>query len=244
MGDQFVIRRISAALATTAAGAILAIIGTSSPAQAQDTQGGGFYFGVTGGYGFGEADVKGDLLRDHSIPSSQVVSEDGKGDLEGGMIGGLVGFDYALGNGLVIGAVGDLSWLNATGNADVEPSVINLTGSDYDVDASLSWLGTLRGRVGFEMGDVLVYGTGGLAFGGVDADLSVSGSGEINSDSNTQVGWTVGAGVNYMATDNVMLGVEYLYVDLGEGSYKFGDTGEADIDLNMSIVRGTVSFKF
>jgi outer membrane immunogenic protein len=72
----------------------------------------------------------------------------------------------------------------------------------------------------------------------------VSGSGEINSDSNTQVGWTVGAGVNYMATDNVMLGVEYLYVDLGEGSYKFGDTGDADIDLNMSIVRGTVSFKF
>ncbi|WP_395663933.1 outer membrane protein [Aestuariivirga sp.] len=238
------IRRVTAALATTAAGAILAIIGTSSPAQAQDTQSGGFYIGVTGGYGFGEADVKGDLLRDHSNPSSQVVSEDGKGDLEGGMIGGLVGFDYALGNGLVIGAVGDLSWLNATGNADVEPSVINLTGSDYDVDTSLSWLGTLRGRVGFEMGDVLVYGTGGLAFGGVDADLSVSGSGEINSDSNTQVGWTVGGGVNYMATDNVMLGVEYLYVDLGEGSYQFGDTGDADIDLNMSIVRGTVSFKF
>ena len=238
------IRRVSATLATSAVGAIVAFIGMSSVAQAQDSGGGGFYIGVTGGYGFGEADIKGDLLRNHSDSLSQLVSEDGKSDLEGGMIGGLVGFDYSLGNGLVIGAVGDLSWLNASGSADVEPSIINLTGSDYDIDTSLSWLGTFRGRIGFEMGDALIYGTGGVAFGGVDAELRASGFGEISSDSNTQVGWTVGAGVNYMATDNIVLGIEYLYVDLGEGSYKFGETGDANIDLNMSIVRGTVGFKF
>ena len=237
-------RRFSARLATTAGAAIVAVFATSSVAQAQDSQGGGFYIGVTGGYGFGDANVNGSLRRDHADPLSQIVSEDGKSDLDGGMIGGLVGFDYSLGNGFVIGAVGDLSWMNASGNADVEPSIINLTGSDYNVDTSLNWLGTFRGRVGFEVGDALIYGTGGVAFGGVDAELRASGFGEISSDSNTQIGWTVGAGVNFMATDNIMLGIEYLYVDLGEGSYNFGNTGDADIDLNMSIVRGTVGFKF
>jgi outer membrane immunogenic protein len=172
------------------------------------------------------------------------VSEDGRADLEGGMIGGLVGMDYAFGNGLVIGAVGDISWLNASGTADVEPEIVNPTGSDYSVDASLNWLGTVRGRVGFEVGNALIYGTGGLAFGAVDADLHEDGSGNIGSDSSTQVGWTLGAGVNYMATENVMLGVEYLYVDLGESSYDFGNAGNADVDLNMSIVRGTLGFKF
>jgi outer membrane immunogenic protein len=234
----------SATLATSAVAAIVAVIATSSVAKAQDSQVGGFYIGVTGGYGFGDANVNGSLRRDHTDSLSQIVSEDGKSDLDGGMIGGLVGFDYSLGNGFVIGAVGDLSWMNASGNADVEPSIINLTGSDYNVDTSLNWLGTFRGRVGFEVGDALIYGTGGVAFGGVDAELRASGFGEISSDSNTQIGWTVGAGVNFMATDNIMLGIEYLYVDLGEGSYNFGNTGDADIDLNMSIVRGTVGFKF
>ena len=238
-------RKVSAGtLATSAAVAIVAVIGTSSLAQAQDSQGGSFYIGVTGGYGFGDADVNGSLRRDHSKPLSELVSEDGKSDLNGGMIGGLVGFDYSFGNGLVIGAVGDMSWLNASGNADVEPSIINRSGSDYNVDTSLSWLGTIRGRVGFEMGDALIYGTGGLAFGGIDAELRASGFGKITSDSHTQVGWAAGAGVNYMATDNMMLGIEYLYVNLGEDSYDFGSTGDADIDLNISMVRAMLGFKF
>jgi outer membrane immunogenic protein len=234
----------SVALAATAVAAVVAVMGTSSEARAQNSEGGSFYFGITGGYGFGDAEVNGMLRRDHTDPLSQVVSEDGKSDLEGGMIGGLVGFDYSLGNGLVIGAVGDMSWLNASGNADVEPGIINPTGSDYSVDTSMNWLGTIRGRVGFELGDALIYGTGGVAFGGVESDLHEDGSDRIGSDSNTQIGWTAGVGVNYMATENVVLGLEYLYVDLGDESYDFGDAGRADVDINMSIIRATLGYKF
>lgn len=231
-------------LAATATVAVLAAMGAASPASAQDGKGAGFYVGITGGYASGEADVDGRLRRDSSKPGSPLVSEEGKSDLEGGMIGGLVGMDYSFGNGFVLGAVGDLSWMNASGNADVEPKVINPSGSDYNVDTSLNWLGTVRGRVGFEVGKALIYGTGGLAFGTVDADLHESGLGSLGRDSSTRLGWTLGAGISYMATQNVMLGIEYLYVDLGHESYDFGNAGRADVDLNMSLVRGTVGFKF
>jgi outer membrane immunogenic protein len=233
----------SVALAATAVTAVVAVMGMSSEARAQNSEGGSVYIGITGGYAFGDAEVNGMLRRDHAAPS-ELVSEEGKSDLDGGMIGGLVGFDYSMGNGIVIGAVGDLSWLNASGNADVEPEIINSMGSDYSVDTSLNWLGTVRGRVGFELGNALIYGTGGVAFGGVESDLQVDGSGTIGSDSSTQVGWTAGAGISFMATESVMLGLEYLYVDLGDDSYDFGDAGQADVDVNMSIIRGTIGYKF
>lgn len=232
--------------ASTAVSAIVVGAYAVSPASAEDRTASpweGFYFGVTGGYATGDADVNGSLRQNHLNPASQLVSEDGKADLDGGMVGGLVGYDYSVGNGIVIGVVGDLSWMGISGDADVDPAVI-LSGTDYTVDASVDWLGTIRGRVGFELGDALIYGTGGLAFGGVDTDLHVAGGGNIGSDSGTQFGWTVGAGINYMATERIMLGAEYLYVDLGEQSYDFQRFGDADIDLNMHIIRGTLSFRF
>ena len=108
----------------------------------------------------------------------------------------------------------------------------------------MNWLGTIRGKLGYEIGNALIYGTGGIAFGGIGSDLHLAGDGNISSSSSTDVGWTVGAGINYMATDHLMLGLEYLYVDFGKNNYEFGRAGKADIDLNMSIVRGTIGYKF
>jgi outer membrane immunogenic protein len=39
------------------------------------------------------------------------------------------------------------------------------------------------------------------------------------SNSATNVGWAVGAGLNYGLTSNWIVGIEYLYVDLGNVSY-------------------------
>lgn len=233
-------------MSTAAVAAIVVAAYGVSSAQAQESSRGpweGFYFGVTGGYATGEAEVDGMLRQDHTDAGSPLVSEDGKADLDGGMVGGLVGFDYNLGNGIVIGGLADLSWAGLSGTADVEPDVI-LSGTDYRVDTSVGWLGTVRGRIGVELGDALIYGTGGLAFGGVDADLNVVGDGGMGSDSGTQFGWTAGAGVSFMLTDNLMLGAEYLYVDLGEQSYDFGSSGEADVGIDMHVIRGSFSFRF
>lgn len=234
-------------LVGAAVAAIVAAVSVST-AQAADESGArnwtGFYIGVTGGYGFGKSDIDAKLLSDSANPMSQRVSEDGKGDLDGGMVGGLVGYDQDLGNGLVIGVLGDLSWSGIGGNVDVDPGFTGVTGSNYDMNSDVSWLGTVRGRIGYAFGDALIYATGGLAFGGVETSLHDADYGHIASDNNVQLGWTVGGGLNYMATDNVMLGIEYLYVDLGKASYDFGSYGNADNDVSMSIIRGSLSYKF
>lgn len=202
---------------------------TAAPAKAEGVYD-GLYLGATGGYVIGQGEF--------STPaSSPLVNEEGKSDLEGGMIGGLVGYDHSFGNGLVVGVAGDISWLG------VDSQITN-AGSAFSQSISVDWLGTVRGRIGFEMGDALIYGTGGLAFGGVETSLNLDGSGELGSDSATQIGWTVGAGVNYMLNDNLMLGIEYLYVDLGESKHDYGLAGNGDIDVHMNIIRGTVGFRF
>jgi outer membrane immunogenic protein len=216
--------------AAVIAGAGLASAGDIGTDVASASVYDGFYLGVTGGYVIGEGDF--------TAPSdSLLASEDGKADLDGGMIGGLVGYDYSFGNGLVVGVVGDMSWLGAEGD-------VSNGSSAYSMDLSVDWLGTLRGRVGFELGDALIYGTGGMAFGGVESSLHLDGTGEIGSDDSTQIGWTLGVGANYMLSDNIMLGVEYLYVDLGEATHDYGADESSDVDVHMNLIRGSVGFKF
>src|SRR6185369_6883630 len=69
---------------------------------------------------------------------------------------------------------------------------LQITGAD-DTFApwkfSNPWFGTLRGRVGYAMNNILLYGTGGLAYGGIKGNLFGL------DESKTHVGWTAGAGV-------------------------------------------------
>ena len=136
-----------------------------------------------------------------------------------------------------------MSWANIDGNADLDNSLV-LGNSPYDLDIGVNWLGTARGVIGYEFGNAMIYGTGGLAVAGVGVDLHHDITGHIESDNSTQYGWTIGAGLNYMITDNVMIGAEYLYADFGEHGYDFGAAGEADVDLDMHIIRGTIGYRF
>ncbi len=90
---------------------------------------------------------------------------------------------------------------------------------------AVDWYGTVRGRVGYAFGNVLAYGTGGLAYGTVrtyDAAYATPGDyfgpfpflyGARTSE--TRIGWTAGGGVEYALSRNLSLRAEYLHVDLG-----------------------------
>jgi outer membrane immunogenic protein len=102
----------------------------------------------------------------------------------------------------------------------------------FDLTQKLDWFGTVRGRLGVAVTPrVLLYGTGGLAYGHITTSGSVS---AINvggfpgadggtftpvagsfASSTTKVGWTAGAGVEGGFADNWSARLEYLYVDLG-----------------------------
>lgn len=97
------------------------------------------------------------------------------------------------------------------------------------------WFGTLRGRVGYAMNNVLFFGTGGLAYGNVEADLFGM------SMSKTHMGWTVGGGLEVALTNNWTAKAEYLFVNLNDESYflpghKFG--------LESNVLRLGVNYRF
>ena len=66
---------------------------------------------------------------------------------------------------------------------------------------------------------------------------------KANNGSNTQTGWTAGAGVEYAFLGNWTAKLEYLYVDLGSS-----DLGTAAVPNNVSfkenIVRAGLNYKF
>ena len=87
--------------------------------------------------------------------------------------------------------------------------------------SSLDWLGTARARAGFVAtpdNRLMIYGTGGFAYGGgsrTSTSMTPQRWGLFsNGGSTTRTGWTIGGGVEYAITNNITIKGEYLYVTL------------------------------
>ncbi len=103
------------------------------------------------------------------------------------------------------------------------------------------WLATVRGRAGYAWDRILFYGTGGAAFGNIQAKLNGAGVTTLS----TQTGWTAGAGIEGAFAPNWTAKVEYLYVNLGTAACSAAVCGApASIPLTENIVRAGVNYKF
>ena len=116
---------------------------------------------------------------------------------------------------------------------------IQVTGAD-DTFApwkfSNPWFGTVRGRAGYAINNVLLYGTGGLAFGGLTGQTF----GGI-SESHTNAGWTVGVGAEFLFAQNWSAKVEYLYVDLNDSNFTITGTQNG---YHFGVLRAGVNYHF
>jgi len=97
------------------------------------------------------------------------------------------------------------------------------------------WFGTVRGRIGYALGNVLFYGTGGLAFGELRATTFGL------SESHTNAGWTAGVGAEMGFAPNWSAKVEYLYVDLANSNFVV--TGASN-GYRFGLVRAGVNYHF
>src|SRR5690349_13190282 len=133
-------------------------------------------------------------------------------DVSGGLVGGNVGCDYQTGQ-WVFGVEGDWSALWVTGASPLSPNqaVPRVGGGTYNYapndqwSARERWLATLRGRVGFTPADkLLIYATGGAAWARIEStELNVPiGLSTAVYQTDTRLGWTVGAGVDYALNRN------------------------------------------
>jgi outer membrane immunogenic protein len=84
----------------------------------------------------------------------------------------------------------------------------------------IDYFGTVRGRIGYATGNMLIYGTGGFAYGNVITKIRLSNLGFTNllRNDETETGYAVGGGLEYVFAPGWSAKLEYQYIDLGEQS--------------------------
>lgn len=153
--------------------------------------------------------------------------------------GGQIGYNWTVSPSFVAGLEADIQGLASGGSAGIlntSATVVGVPITSTVVAASrIEYLGTVRGRIGFlATPTLLLYGTGGFAYGGVHSAVAISQSGTngfigsgIASNSSTRVGWTAGAGAEWRFQPNWSLKVEYLRYDLGTSGFGTAASGTA-----------------
>jgi outer membrane immunogenic protein len=240
----------------------------------------GFYVGLNAGGAFGgdnNIHVTTGALSSNVDAAALSATGSGTGDGNfGGFIGGgEIGYNWRLAPTIVAGAEADIQGVAGGGGdasfASAAPGVLapgHAFRGAVTVSRSLDYLGTLRGRVGYlATPSLLLYATGGLAYGGTSLSSSflgteTNGAGVLvgesyigSAASSTHVGWTAGAGLEWMFARSWSAKVEYLYYDLGWVSiggplqlYSERGTGhgasQTSAQFNGHVVRAGLNYHF
>jgi outer membrane immunogenic protein len=226
----------------------------------------GFYAGVNAGYGSGTADtsVATNAIEANVIgPPFAPIPLPGALHPNGFIGGGQIGYNYQLGN-IVAGLETDLSYAGWT-KTDAATAAPSIAGTlTTTIQNKLDWFGTFRARLGvLPTENLLVYATGGVAYGGVQTTTTASNlpgfscNGPFGSlycgagsTSGTSIGWTAGGGLEYAFARQWTVKAEYLYLDLGSRSVTFSDldnpggTLTANTGFKTQIVRGELNSRF
>lgn len=154
--------------------------------------------------------------------------------------GGQVGYNYHFAPLWVAGFETDINY-NGLRNSDIlnhplGPPLFAPSAFVHSVSTSLDWFGTVRGRVGvLATPNLLLYGTAGLAYGQVRSTSSVTfpppglSDTYLGSTSTTRMGWTAGAGAEWLMTGGWSLKAEYLFLDLDRNDYASGCVSPSEI---------------
>jgi outer membrane immunogenic protein len=188
----------------------------------------GFYVGGTVGYGWGD--------NRHFNETTGIGSQ--SFDVDGFVAGATLGYNWQTpGSRWVWGLELDVSYSDINGVLPVAPGF----GCGGGCITDLKWFGTFRGRLGYAFDRSMIYATGGLAFGEVEGSIV----GVATKGSETALGWTVGAGIEFAIAPRWSMKAEYLYVLLNEAQYAVvAGTNVVVDDLNFSVVRLGVNYRW
>jgi outer membrane immunogenic protein len=150
----------------------------------------GIYVGAQVGYGWGQS--SGTQNADGTFFPVVPYSIDPAGALAGGH----VGFNYQTG-ALVVGAEADIEASNLHSD-----TAISAFGQTYFFNVKADALASIRGRIGWAYNQLMLYGTGGVAWGHVTTP-------PLDTLDGWRTGWTVGAGAEHALPHNWSAKVEY-----------------------------------
>lgn len=208
----------------------------------------GFYIGGSAGYAWdGSNSIQtvgavaapfGVLGGASSIAAAASANSGVNAPADGFVRSGELGYNYVFGGGFLAGVEADFSGLAMRGRgfaAGAATAAPDTASTALDAQKIIDWLGTVRGRVGYLVTpSVLVFGSGGFAYGRARADVHLAhlwaapsclgancflSVGGIGNYSDVRTGWAAGGGAEWMALSDMSLRLEYLYFDLGGASF-------------------------
>lgn len=113
------------------------------------------------------------------------------------------------------------------------------------------WAGATRMRVGFAADRIMPYFAGGVAYAQLQYIMSilsksqegpfVFASGNLFDKTETMIGYTVGGGVDFALTDNVIMRAEYRYSDFGKKKFA---KDKLEIAAKTNNFRFGLAYKF
>jgi len=189
----------------------------------------GFYAGLNGGYGWGN---NGDSITYGTGDTSA------RAQPQGGFGGGQIGYNFQSGH-LVYGVETDFQ------GGDIGDRIAGTTagGNTFVSREGVDWFGTVRGRLGYAFGNVLVYGTGGFAYG--DVHERAIDAGDLYRNSGVGTGWVGGGGIEYKISPAWSVKAEYQYIDLGSEKLTDGlGNSASSLDTSLQTVRLGVNYRF
>jgi outer membrane immunogenic protein len=203
----------------------------------------GFYIGANGGGGSFNDSAR---LTATTPFGNTVGGESGGGG--GGFGGGQIGFNWQFDPHWVAGVEADIDWANLTGSGNLcntytTGPFAGFTASCGTSNSTIDEFNTVRGRLGFAWNNVLLYGTGGVAWlrdsttsrltcfaapgfpcpgVGVPAPFFTSTPGTSNT---TELGWVVGGGVEVGLWTHWILRAEYLHLQVNNFGFTATSSG-------------------
>jgi outer membrane immunogenic protein len=223
----------------------------------------GLYAGINAGYAEGSEDAR--FVSDNlgggfgGLIGTFVPSQMSLGD-KGILGGGQIGYNWRASPSMVLGIEADMDWASISGVNSFTDSVFNAlnTTAEKHIDS----IGTLRARLGFlATPGLLLYGTGGLAWGDTSLKVTTIELGPFlnctpnpvcrGESSGLAVGWTLGGGYELAIGHGITWKTEYLYADLGSRSATLSDPNLAPgnlyrgtTDFHEQIIRTGINFAF
>jgi len=196
----------------------------------------GPYAGLQVGAAWGDNDGKFSYATPDGLMDSPSLVTTARGVLAGAHVGYNQQFDHWVLGLEGSGGVSNLEKKEVLGVDNPNPALYyvvpvgdnvycnaNFCGGSINTHITSNVQGSLRARAGYAWNRLLLYGTGGLAFSNINVQSNIGGE-DVNGNyyfaaakdrSLLQLGWTLGAGVEYAITPRWSARAEWRYSDFG-----------------------------